>query len=81
MRARVIAVALVGCPGKREYKPLPPSAYERPPEPPYVTVREGRPPYPVPNSERARLGMVEQVILSIDSKNKYLEEAATDLGS
>ncbi|GEM_PF-6108403 len=80
MRILAIALVLVGCSSKKEYKPLPPVAFQKPAEPEYVTVREGRPPYPVPNSEKARLGMIDQVILNIESKNKYLEEAATDLG-
>lgn len=81
MRALVIALVLVGCSSKKEYKPLPPVSSQKPAERDYVTLREGRPPYPVPHSERARLGMIEQVILNIESKNKYLEDAATDLGS
>lgn len=82
MRVLILALVLVGCgSGKKEYRPLPPVSFQSPLEPPYVTVREGRPPYPVPRSEKARLKLTDKVILNVISKNKYLEEAAADLGS
>lgn len=81
MRALILALALVGCSSKDDYKPLPPSARQSPPEPPYVTVMEGRPPHPVPQTEKARLGMADKLILKLSSTNKYLGDVATDLAN
>jgi hypothetical protein len=79
MRALVLALVLVGCSGKDDYKPLPPSSRQSPPEPLYVTVMEGRPPLPVPQTERERLGMADKLILKLSSTNKYLDDVAKDL--